>query len=182
MYPSRPSFTDPHAPYRATTPTLIDFFAKESAEQQEIADANTQQNPIARLAPTETPKTTLSSAIAHVGSSAAPPVTIITIQRYLLEKGYVANSFLLDETIQYRFNAANISAQTLLSALQIAYEADHPSLARFGLSDNERSIVIKRLAGMTQHGSKFRQTLKAAQNSNNNPEQLIANLLELIRL
>ena len=182
MYPSRPSFTDPNASYRATTPTLIDFFAKEGPEQPEIADANTQQNPFAPIAPMETRQTSLPAAIAHVGSSAAPPATIITIQRYLLEKGYAASSFLTDETIQYRFNAANISAQTLLSALQIAYDAHHPFIARFGMSDKERFILIKRLVGITQHDSRFRQTLKAAQKSNNNPEQLIANLLELIRL
>ena len=182
MYPHRPSFTDPHAPYRATTPPFIDFFAKESAEQQESADVNTQQNPFAPLAPMETRQTPLSAEITHVGSSAARQATIITIQRYLLERGYMASSFLMDETIQCRLDAAYISAQTLLTALQIAYDVHHPVLAGLRLSEKERSTLIKRLAGMTQHDARIRQTLAAAKKSNNNPEQLIVNLLESIRL
>lgn len=180
MRPSRPSTSNPNASYRATTPTLIDFLAIEREEQQVRANAHLSQNPLSELGPRRTTHDAVSSAMANAGPSAAPHVTIITIQRYLLERGHLASKFLEDSTIQACLDSANISAESLLVALNIAHDACHPLLVSLGVCDHERADLIFKLAGIVNNKSGFRNSMKtAAQNANNNPEQLIENILNL---
>ena len=181
MYPSRPSSSDPNAPYRATTPTLIDFFAKEREEHQERADANHQQNPLSALGPRRTTHGTAPSATANVGPSAAPNVTASTIGQYLSERGYAVNILLRNETIEARLSSARLSAEALLAALHIAHDAHHPLLARLGVSDKNRALLLYWLAGIANNKQGFLQPIRtAALNANNNPDQLINNILQYI--
>ena len=182
MYPSRPSSTNSNPSYRATTPTLIDFFANEREEQRVRADAHPQPTPLAELGPRRTTPDTVARVMENVGPAVAPRVTIVTIERYLLERGFLASSFLKDETIMRRLNAANISAETLLTAFKAAFDADHRLLATLGVHPHERYQLITRLGGIVTSNGGFKTGIKTAiQDSNNDPEQLIANVLHYMR-
>ena len=78
--------------------------------------------------------------------------------------------------------SANLSAETLLTALKTAYDTDHPLLATLSVNAHERSGLISRLAGIVTNTGGFKKGIKAAlHNSNNNPEQLIINILNYLR-
>ena len=180
MRPS--SSSDPNAAHRATTPEFIDFFAKEAAEQQERTYTIAQQGPFAELNPRGRSPRYRPDSTAAAGPSTASHVTIITIQRYLIEKGYQAQNFLKDETIQRRLNTANLSAETLLAALQTAHSPHHSLLTRLSMRHHEQTELRYMLAGITFSCAGFRPAIKeVVQNANNNPDQLITNLLQYVR-
>ena len=177
MRPS--SSSDCNAPYRARQPVLIDFFAKEAAEQQQRANADPQQTPFAELTPRVMCQRTLAGATACPRPSTTRNVTATAIRQYLMTKGYQAESFLRDDTIQSRLNSVQLSPKSLLDALEIAYDAHHPLLDRLGVDDPKRSWLIYKLAGIATNKSGFRTTIMTAlQNANNNPDQLIAAVLQ----
>ena len=179
----RPSSSDPNAPYRAAIASLVDcnFFADEEPEQPETANPTNQQDPFAGLNPRRLTHSTSPISTAEATTSSASPVTVSTIRQYLLEKRTV-NKFLLDATIQDRLNLGNLSAETFLAALKIADDASHPLLIRLGVRDLERDEIIYRLAGITANSAGFRMAIRtAAQNANNNPDQLVAGILHHIR-
>ena len=184
MRPSSSSSSDPNAPYRAAIASLVDcnFFVDDGAEQPETVAANSQQTPFTGLNPgpivaqSNRPNTT-----SEVGTSTASPVTVGTIQQYLHEKGY-PDSRLMDLAIRIRLNSANLSAGTLLSALQITHDANHSLLASLSVSNQEREILISKLVGILINTTGFRGEIKnICQNCNNNPNYLIANLLQYLR-
>ena len=178
----RPSSSDPNAPYRAAIASLADcnFFADEGAEQPETAAANNQQNPFTGLLPENIAQTNRSQTTPEVGTSTASSVTISTIMQFLREKGYVPYSYLLETTMQSRLNEANLSAETLLIALKTVHEA--PSLAAFGMRNAEKLPLMLRLAGIITHRNGFPQSLRrVTQNCNNNPSQLITDVLQYVR-
>ena len=180
MRPS--SSSDPNATHRATTPVFIDFFAKEAAEQQERTNTIAQQGPFAELNPSGTSPRYRPESTADAGPSTASHVTIITIQRYLIEKGYEAKNFLKDETIQRRLNAANLSAETLLAALQTTHNPHHALLSQLHMHQHEQTELKYMLAGITFSCVGFRPAIKEiVQNADNNPDQLITNLLQYMR-
>ena len=180
MRPS--SSSDPNATHRATTPVFIDFFAKEAAEEQERTTTIAHQGPFAELSPRDTSPSYRPNSTADAGPSATPHVTIITIQRYLIEKGYKTQNFLKYETIQRRLNGANLSAETLLAALQTVHNPQHSLLARLSMRHHEQTELRYMLAGITFSCAGFRPAIKeVVQNANNNPDQLITNLLQYVR-
>ena len=175
MRPS--SSSNPNAPHRATTPVFIDFFAKEAAEQQERIATVGQQSSFAELSPRHHP-----DAIANVGPSADSPVTVSSLRDFLRSKGHPAGQYIYDETIQSRLNAVNLSAETLLAALEIIHTPDHALLITLGVSGTERLRVTNKLKGLVNRSSGFTpEIIGAAQRSNNNPNQLINNFLQLVR-
>ena len=182
MRPSSPSSSDPNAPYRAATPVFIDFFAKEAAEQQERTSSICQQSPFAELSPKIATPSHRLNAIADTSTSADSHVTIGSLRSFLRSNGRSAGGHMYDPTIQGRLDAANLSAETLLAALEIIETPNHPLLETMGLENTESHSIFSKLAGIVNHSGGFTIELRrAAQRANNNPDQLIANLLQLIR-
>ena len=180
MRPSSSSSFDPNAPYRAAIASLVDcnFFADEGAGQPETVSDNRQQTPFAGLRPGHIAQSNSYTMTPEVGISTAPQVTASTIQQYLLAMGYDSNGFLLETTMQSRLNEGKLSAETLLIALQTVHEADHPLFAALGMRYAEKSLIITKLSGIITHRNGFPKSLrKVIQNCNNNPDQLIANVL-----
>ena len=182
----RPSSSSaPNAPDRAKQPVLIDFFAKEKeeAEPQERENTNNQQNPLAELSPRSRAHSTALDARAEVvGPSTDADVSLYTIQRYLRQKGYEPRDFLRYNAVQSRLDSTNLSAKTLLDALKIAEQANHPLWATLNVNADERSDLIHRLTGIVTRVQGFKKGIKTVvQNSNNDPGQLIANILEYQR-
>ena len=179
----RPSFSsNPNAPHRATTPVLIDFFAKEAAEQQERTATIGRQSPVAELNPRGTSLRHRPDFTTDAGPSADSPVTVSSLRNFLRSKGHPVGQHIYEETIQSRLNAANLSAETLLTALEITHTPDHPLLRTLAVSKSECQKVINRLKRIVNHSSGFTpEIIGAAQGSNNNPDQLIRNCLQLVR-
>ena len=183
MRPSSPSSSDPNAPYRAAITSLVDcnFFTDVHAEQPDTHSAASQHSPFAELSPRRGSLSNLPSAITDAGPSSASQVTIGTVLEYLSERGRGCQ--LVYGTINNRLNSANLSAETMLTALQISHTENHPLLTSLGVNPYERSELINRLDGIVNIKSGFRQEIKTAvQNSNDDPGQVITNLLQLIRL
>ena len=175
MRPS--SSSDPNAPHRATTPVFIDFFAKEAAEQQEKSATIHPQGPFAELSPKHRPDT-----IVDAGPSANSPVTVSSLWSFLRSKGHPDGQLKFDEAVQIRLNTVNLSAETLLAALEIIHTPDHALLITFGVSENERLNVLNKLKGIVNYSSGFHsKIIDAAQRSHNNPNELISNFLKLVR-
>ena len=212
MYPSRPSSTDPNAAYRDAIAAFADNRIQEGDRDDEsnYETAQNQPNSLAGLNPRRTTNQDRLNAIAHnlgsgvrvamemmtpstippatadTATSSASPVTIDTIRQYLRERGHINNEWarqsLNDLNTQNRLNSANLSAKTLLIALQIAHNPNHPLLERLGVKDNEHEPLIARLAGIVMSKVGFRSSIKTlALNANDNPDQLITNLLQYVR-
>ena len=180
MRPS--SSSDPNAPYRAAIASLVDcnVFPDEHAEQADSANTTHPHSPFAELSPRRGSPSIPPSAITDAGPSSATSITIDTVLEYLREQGRVSN--LVYRTINNRLNSSNLSAATLLTALKAAYDTHHPLWATLGVNEYERYELINRLDGIVSHCAGFNKGVKAAaQNSNNDPEQLIANLLHYVR-
>ena len=179
----RPSSPDPNSPYRAAIASLADcnFFTDKQVEEPDSANTLSQPPSFAGLLPRSTTYGIVPNAASNIATSSAP-ITILTLQRYLIEKGYSANRFLADATVQMRLQSGNISAETLLVALQIAHNPNHSLLNRFRVSNQEREELIYRLAGITTNDAGFHQAIRTEiRNAQNNPEQLVTNLLEYLR-
>ena len=183
MRPS--SSSDPNAPYRAAIASLVDcnFFANEQAEQPDVANAAYEHCPFNELSPRRVCSSDPSHVISDAGPSSASNVTVDTIKDYLRERGHVHGDLSLkDTTIEKRLNSTNISIETLLTAIKIACNPDHPLLATLSINPYERYELINRLDRIVSHKQGFRQEIKSAmQKSNNDPEQLIANILNHLR-
>ena len=178
----RPSSTDPNASYRATTPTFIDFFAREREEQQEIADIEPQPDPLAGLSQRSATHHAVSTATSDGNHSAAHDNSIGLIRLFLLQNGYPPDSFLLERTVQARLQSGNLRSETLFAALQIANDANHPLLVRLGVKRRDFKSLKHRLAGIVMSSHGFLSPIRvAAQNANNDPSQLITNILDYIR-
>ena len=180
MRPS--SSSDPNAPYRAAIASLVDcnFFTDEHAEQPDTHSAASQHSPFAELSPRRASSRHPSNALADRGQSSASPVTIESVLEYLSERG--RESQLVYGTINNRLNSSNLSAATLLSALKAAETVNYPLWATLSVSAYERAELINRLGGIVTIGGGFKKGIKTAvQNSNNDPEQLIANVLQYAR-
>ena len=114
--------------------------------------------------------------------SAATNVTVTTLRSFLRAHGHSGGDFMRDITIQDRLDRANISAGTLLAALQLVNTSNHPLLASIGVSLSERPKLMSKLSGIVNQAAGFRQDVETdAQAANNNPDQLIANVLQAIR-
>ena len=146
------------------SPQFIDFFAREQ-EQSDLANAN--------LLPT-----------ADDGAaSASTAVGIQQVQQYLIDQRYaLPRGFLTDVAIQNRLHSADLSAETLLSALQILSNPQHPLLVSLGVSDHELKTLRNRIAGIVSNRSGFLTPIRTeVLQSNDNPELLIRNLLSYLR-
>ena len=183
MHPSTASSSAPNAPYRTKIPEFIDFFANERVEQPERVNANHQQSAFSGLSPRSEANSAAIGATSHVAESAIDTeVTLYTIQRYLRQNGYAHENFLKYKIAQNRLDSANLSAKTLLDAIKIVEGANQPLLTRLGVSQEESIDLIYRLAGITTNTAGFRPPIRAAaQNANNNPDQLVAAILQHIR-
>lgn len=182
MHPSSPSSSDPNAPYRAAIASLVDcnFLHDEQQEQPDVANSAYQFNPFAELSPRRASSSNPSSTIANTGSSSASHATISTVLDYLAERG--RGGQLVYGTINSRLNSTNLSAETLLSALKVTDDANHPFLAAMGVNDFERSELFKRLDGIVNNSSGFKKGIKeAVKNSNNDPQKLLENILYYVR-
>ena len=164
--------------------SLVDchFFADEQAEQPDRAPATRQHSPLAELSPRSRAQSADPGARAEVaGPSTDADVGLYTIQRYLRQQGHERKDFLKYNATQSRLDSVNLSAETLLTALKAAYDANHPLLVTLGVSAYERSELIDRLAGIVnrrQFGAKIKS---AVQSAHNDPDQLIENLLAYAR-
>ena len=180
----RPSSTDPNAPYRAAISSLVDcnFFADDNAEQADVAANATHSSYFAELSPRTAGDGSRAYATTEVGASSSASVTANTILQYLRDTGDVSSGTINVWTVENRLDSVNLSAKTLLVALQIANSPDHAVLANLGAHQLERFEIKNRLTGIATNKSGFGKAIKtAAIDSNDNPEQLIANLLDYMR-
>ena len=182
MRPS--SSSDPNAPYRAAIASLVDcnFFADGQAEQPDAAHTTPHDSPFAEISPRRASSSNSANAIADASRSSASNVNIRTIKQYLVEMGHTNIDRLKDKVIQNRLDLSNLSAKTLLSAIQFAYDINRPLPENLTISREERAELIYRLAGIITNKSGFLEGTKAAaQNSNNNSEKFITLLIQYIR-
>ena len=184
MRPSSSSSNDPNAPYRNAIASLADcnFFAYEEDALDQSANNESVQNPFAGLIPRRPIQTDRPSASTDAGTSTGSQVTIGTILQYLEEKEIRLHKNIHDTTASRRLHAHDLSPETMLAAIKIAYDTNHPLLATLSANDDERYALISRLSGVVTQAQSFRPGIRQAfSNSNNNPEQLIANVLQYIR-
>lgn len=214
MHPSRPSSTDPNAPYRAAIASLADQpFNEQEVDQLQPASTQYQQNFYDGLAPRiNVNRDRLNQIAHHLGSNAqvaqvalelmapelaqpemnawpsfAPALStqvaatqqtsVRDIQQYLRAMGY-PDINMAHQAVQLRLDSVNLSAETILTALQILHDANHPLLAILCVSNNTRIKLINRLVGVVNRVQGFRPEIRSAiQRANNNPDQIIVNLL-----
>ena len=175
MRPS--SSSDSNASHRATSPVFIDFFAKEAAEQQERTAPIDRQDPFAELSPRHRP-----DATTDAGPSADSPVTVRSLRDFLRAKGQPSGLRIGDEIVQRRLNVVNLSAETLLAALEIINTPNHSLLRTLEMSQTECLRITNKLRGIVNNSGGFQpKVMAASQRSNNDPHQLIRNFLQLIR-
>ena len=206
MYPSRPSSTDPNAAYRDAIAAFADnrMYGQEDHIDDEPYNeaAQNQSNSLAGLNPRRTTNQDRLNAIAHnlgsgvrvamemitsntipaattdVATSSAAPVTVDTIRQYLSDIGH-HGKYIANDTIQRRLNEANLSTETLLTAIQTAHNPNHPLWATLGAGQFEREAAFYKLSGIVTNKSGFRDSMKTlVKMANNNPEQLVANVLQ----
>ena len=178
-----PSSFKRHAPARPPSPQFIDFFALEQA-QIALAKTRPLQTPISGLNADSLSTHLLSSPTAGNGStSAAASDSIQQVQQYLTDQGYeLPRGFLRDVTIQHRLHSADLSAETLLVALQTLDNPHHPLHVTLGISDHELSTLRNRLAGIVSNRSGFLTPIRTeVLQAGDNPERLIHNLLTYLR-
>lgn len=209
MYPSRSSSTDPNAAYRDAIAALADnCICRQEGQPDDVChnqSAQNQPNILAGLNPRRTTNRDRLNAIAHnistnvgiarqlirnseiptttleAAPSSGSSINISTVCQYLREKGCGDNA-IADEAIQKRLNSAKLSAETLLAAIETAHDANHPIWLTLRANDSERIELIRRLAGIVSLIQGIRPKMKLAiRNSNNNSEQMIANILDYMR-
>ena len=209
MYPSPSSSTDPNAAGRhAIAAFANNRIHGQDGQSNDVSDdgpANNQANILAGLNPRRTTNQDRLNAIArNIGShvsmamelidnggiatpsieavtSSASSMTIDRVCQYLRDRGY-AGKTMANAVIQNRLNSVNLSAETFLAALETTDNAHHPLWATLPANDSERSELIARLAGIVALPQGFHPRISGAlQQSNNNSEQMIANLLGYIR-
>ena len=161
----RPSSTNPN--YRATTPTYIDFFENERRRAEQPSSPSASQAPILP---------------GYSGPErAAQRTTLNAIKQYLATNGYTGE-FLADATIELRLSRINIQVDTLLTALHIIHDPNHPYLAELNVRDKDRNEMAYRLIGILMRSGGFTKGVRdAAQNSNNDPNALVRNFLAFSR-
>ena len=187
MFPSRPSSFDSTPSQNTTTPSFIDFFAREKEREEGDAtlSAPTEHIPFAGLASRPHASGSRSAGLTHVGSSTSADVTVQTIEQHLLANGYERSEFLGYNVIQDRLNSTNLNAETLLNALQImqSHPVNDPLLRSLGVRNrSERGEIIYRLIGIFINRSGFLHGMQtAALQCENNPHKLITGILEHVR-
>ena len=178
MQPSRPPFSNP--PYRPTTPILIDFFAKEREKQQTHAEANPQPIPVAGIGQSET----IHGCEASGSSPAsARPVTLQMLRDAIPDMtGHFSRCRMKDATIHTRLHSANVSAATLLHALQTLNDAYSQLCANLAMTDSERNAIMYRLRGIVTQTGGLREELRTVvRNAHDNPDDLIRHMLAYVR-
>ena len=180
MQPSRPPFSNPNLPYRPTTPILIDFFAKEREEQQMRAEANLQSMPVAGFGQSET--------IHGCEASASSPASVRPVTLQMLRDAipdmtvHFSRCRMKDATIQSRLNSVNVSAATLLQALQILNNPHDQRSNSLAMTESERNAVMYRLCGIVTQRAGMREEIRTVvRNAHDNPDQLILHMLAYVR-
>lgn len=119
--------------------------------------------------------------LEEASSSSASHVTVGTIQQYLREKGH-AGASISHSAVQMRLNSANLSPETLLTALQLLHTPGNQVLVSLGVNNNESMKLIARLKAFVMTVQGFRPAIQvAARSANNDPIQLIASMLAYVR-
>ena len=180
MQPSRPPFSNPNPPFRPTTPILIDFFAKEREEQQTHVDANYQPMRVAGIGQSETGHCGEASASSP---ASAPPVTLQMLRDSIPEMtGHYSRCRMKDATVLTRLDSANVSAATLLHALQTVNNPHSQLCTNLAMTDSERNAILYRLRGIVTQTAGFRPEIRTVvRNANDNPDQLIRVMLAYVR-
>ena len=181
MRPS--SSSNPNTPYRAAIASLVDSncLPDERAEQADTANTAHAHSPFIGLSPKKASSSNPSNVIANAGSSSTSQITVDTVLGYLREKGHPCDN-LKYVTIVNRLNLTNLSPDTLLTAIEAMHNAGHPLLTTLGINPYERYELINRLAGIVTRRFDFRGgIIPAIGHSNNDPKQLITNLVNHIR-
>ena len=206
MHPSHPSYTDPNAPYRAALAALAgNPIDSEEYNQSEPAPAEYAHNVHEGLPPRRNVNRDRLNLIAHnlgagvgvamemiaqreraaaqteMATSSRAYVTVDTLRQYLSETGH-RGEYMADETIESLLRQSNVSTETLLTALQTAQNLNHPLWANLGANTRQRARVFAKLSGIVNNKSGFRYPMKdLLLNANNDPNQLIAVLLQYVR-
>lgn len=181
MHPS--PFSNSNAPFQAAIASLVDCnILHDRQEEQADTTLTTQQHsPFAELKPRRASSTKSPSAIPKPRASLALHATIDEIKDYLRQLGLQCDD-LKYKTIINRLDLTNLSAETLFNAIKTANDANSPLLANLAVNGYERSELINRLAETVARRYGFREGIRAAiDNSNNNPHQVIINLLDYLR-
>ena len=180
----RPSSSyDANAPYRAAIASLgnCNVFENEQAEQPDTANTTHQHSPFAELSPSRACSSNPCHAIADAGPSSVSDITISTVCQYLREKKHLFSP-MSNGTILTRLDSVKLSPETLLAALKTAHDANDPLLANLSINNSERAELISRFIGILTRKQGFHKSMREViQNSNNNPEQLIENLIHYMR-
>ena len=187
---SSSSSSDPNAPYLEAIASLADcnFFAPVEPAQADTTlwiQSSEPSQPFAALSARRSTDGTHLTPMTHPApapsSSSSVPVTINSIQQYLTAMGH-GEHFLRDSIIESRLDSGKLSAQTVFNALQIAHDSNHPFFVNLPLNIFEQVTLINKLVGIFINASGFRKTIQtAAINSNDDPCQLIRQILRLVR-
>ena len=186
MRPSSTSSTDPNAPYRDAIASLADgnVFANTQADSSETSHPTHPQTSFAGLNPPRNRGGSASNASASVASAstATPQVTISAFKNYLSAMGYLDADAVRLVTVANRLNKTDLRPQTLYDAMQILHQANHPLFAELNLTNQEIRELQHRIAGIvTNKGGFMLPMQKIFQECNNNPKQLIIDILAYVR-
>lgn len=127
------------------------------------------------------PEGTAETSPIHVASSSQPAhhsTSLNDVVQALAHAGVAINkkSLGVELFIRDRLSALNVSTDTLLSAVHLAQTPENPSMAALGLNHTNKQIVLSDLSTLLKHKIRI-HVGEAAARCNNNPEQLIAQLL-----
>ena len=185
MRPSSTCSTDPNAPYRDAIASLAEgnVFANTHPDSSETSHPSHPQTPFAALNPRNRggSASNASDPVASA-STATPQVTISGFRDYLRAMGYQDADAVRLVTVMNRLNRTDLRPQTLYDAMRILHQANHPLLTELNLTTQELRELQHRIAGIVTNKGGFMVPMqKIFHECNNNPKQLIIDMLAYVR-
>ena len=180
-FPGSPS--DKNAPYRAAIQALAAGYGYVPSDHTDN-DSNASASAASPHALHHEDRLTELAQTGNrpaASSSSSRSATLAEIVEALRRAGIVYKRTVFEDTLCSRLQMMGISTTTLLAAIKIACSTHHPVMRSLNSNRDEAITVINELASMINYAGAKPHIATAANNSDNDPARLIANILETIR-
>lgn len=114
--------------------------------------------------------------VAEVPSTSVRPATIGDLRSALFSAGFHTNSMVSEEKISDRIHRMGTSPSTLLQAVHIAQNLDHPHMQSIGATSVDRFGIQDRMLQVFNRRSFSSQLEHAIASGNDDPRQIVTNL------